>query len=118
MEGMLKELLTLILFSDTLENFGIRADKNNPIFKSSVDKWLNQIDSPNFNATKNAVGGFFEGSQRALITEGHHRVVAAAIHGMRTGDYTVLSTFINSGNFGNYSSSFGYKFVKFPNIWR
>jgi len=106
--------------ADELKNFDIEANLENPIYKSQVDKWLTKIQNPNFDAsvTKNAAAGFLEGSQKAFITDGHHRIIASTIHGMRTGDYSVLQTMINSGNFKSFSNSFGYKFGNFPKVWR
>ena len=54
------------------------------------------------------------------ITDGHHRVVAATIKGMQTGDYSILQKLIDNGfalkTISNVNSS-GLSFSKFPIKW-
>ena len=65
---------------------------------------------------KNAVGGFKDGA-KIVITEGNHRVVAATMYGMKTGNFSILEKLIQHGNI-NPTPLTGYQISKFPMIWR
>ncbi|WP_205943772.1 RHS repeat-associated core domain-containing protein [Pedobacter aquae] len=102
--------------SEALDNFGIQAQVKNPIYKSVVDDYLNQMNNGTFNL-KSGAGGFINGNQ-ALITDGHHKIIAATIKGMQTGNYGILNKILNNSNFRQWSSSYGYNFSKFRTVWQ
>ena len=107
--------------SETLENFSISSRENNLIHKATVDKYLTQMENGSFDmSAKNMAGGYrLNGGSDANITSGHHRIVAATIRGMKTGDYSILEKLIGNGRFDLTSNglNYGYKFVKFPSVW-
>lgn len=104
--------------SETLEGFGIKASSKNPIYKATVDEYLEQMTNGTFDVSKG--GGGFINNNQALVTDGHHRIVAATIKGMRTGDYSILQSLIDNGNFSLSQASqyLNNTFSKFPKIWR
>ncbi|WP_445711838.1 hypothetical protein [Flavobacterium sp.] len=66
-------------------------------------------------------GGYLSNGD-AYITSGHHRIIASAIRGMQTGDYSILEQLISNGNFNSVQSinsvSQSYNFTSFPKQWQ
>lgn len=117
--GELNRVINPETISETIENFGIYAQKNNPIYKNTVDEYLRKMNSGAFELSKNNAAGGFIKDGNVYITSGHHRVVAATIRGMQTGDYKILEFLINSGNFSGVNpSQYGYSITKFPIWWQ
>jgi hypothetical protein len=106
--------------SETLEGFGIEASFKNPIYKEVVDKYLGQMTNETFDLSKTNMAGGFMSKGNVQITSGHHRIIAATIRGMQTGDYSILEALIRNGRFDQVSnpSNYGYSFSKFPQIWK
>jgi hypothetical protein len=63
-----------------------------------VQKYYEQMVDGSFVSVGRGVGGNIEGVARYVITEGNHRVTAAAWYGMKTGDYTHLQNLLRYGN--------------------
>lgn len=102
--------------SETLDNFGIKAQSNNPIYKNAVDDYLNQMNNNSFDLKSGAAGYLRNG--QALISDGHHKIIAATIKGMQTGNYGILDKILNNGNFRAWGSGYGQVFTKFRIQWQ
>jgi RHS repeat-associated protein len=106
--------------SRTLEDFGVSARSGNPIYKETVDKYLEQMTQGSFDISKSGGGWIIDSGQRVLINDGHHRVIAATIYGMRTGNYDILGSIVNGKGFQSAFNNSGYNlfnFGRFPITW-
>ena len=116
--GNLERVIDPDAISELATNNNVFASKDNPIYKATVDKYLSEMTDNTFDPVKNAVGGFKAGED-FIIREGHHRVTAAIIYGMKTNDYSILTQLIKQGKFTPYTSAYGaLNKIKFPTIWK
>ncbi|WP_344853666.1 hypothetical protein [Pedobacter jeongneungensis] len=104
--------------SETIDGFNVAASKANPIYKAKVDEYLAEFNSADFKLTPKLGGGGFVYNDVVTMTEGHHRLVAAAIKGMQTGDYTIFEYIINNSRltFAN-PASYNITSSTFPTTW-
>lgn len=52
-----------------------------------------------------------------MIDDGHHKIIAGAIRGMQTGDFSYLQLIMRNGNFRPWSYG-NLKFGTFPTRWK
>lgn len=57
------------------------------------------MNSGSFESSRLMGAAGYINNGQVAITSGHHRVVAAVIRGMQTGDYSILQGLIRGGNF-------------------
>ena len=112
--GGLQRVVDPEYVSELLTNYDIVSGQKY-ISANNVEKYYLQMLDGTFDPSKYAVGGYLKDGTTFVVTEGNHRVVAAAIYGMKTGNFNVLNTLINSGRFVEYTSN--YAIFKFPTIW-
>lgn len=84
-------------------NQGLQTAQRGALDQAKIQSLLADMDAGTFDATKYAVGGYRDGA-RIIITEGNHRITAALVHGMKTGDYGITNQLINAGRFSQAPS--------------
>ena len=84
--------------AELANNQGLQTAQKGALDQAKIQSLLTDMDAGTFNATKYAAGGYRDGA-RTIIVDGNHRVTAARIHGMKTGDYKIANQLINAGNF-------------------
>ncbi|MFM2394764.1 MAG: hypothetical protein RLZZ546_2746 [Bacteroidota bacterium] len=90
------------------------------IYANRVKEYFDLMSNNSFDALKHSkeIGGFIHNG-KYIVTWGNHRVVASLAYGMKTNDFSILTTLMNGGGFkiGN-PADYGYLNQLFSTKWR
>jgi len=98
------------------EGYLNKARTGNPIYTGVVDDYLKQMNYGTLDLRHGAAG--YTKGNLFLIDDDHHKVIAAAIRGMQTGEFSYLQRMIRNGNFRPWTPSNNLPFRKFPTKWK